>query len=341
MEAAKVKVPRSVRAPTEKEREDHVASGHAVFRAWCRHCLAAKGRMSPHFAQDGQEGDIPEAGLDYGYRSNRKGKVLLMIVGKGRKIQCYCASFLPSKGAADYAASRLAGWLRGLAWKRQVVRSDNESPLLALLRAASASLPGVEVVEKTCPEGDSAANGLAEVAVREVKCQVRAVRSQLEERLGQRLDVKDPLYSWIPRHSANCINRYRVLNDGKTSERRRTGRQWKRQELEFGEVTMFRPVLPKAQPSSEDRMIQGVYVGHHERTGATLLLTPEGVRRGIRVQRLPETDRWNMDFIKTCRGCPWDAAPRARQLAQPALEDEEKEHGVAPTRRPRRRRTQL
>ena len=42
-------------------------------------------------------------------------------------------------------------------------------------------------IPKTCPEGDSQANGGAEMAVREVKDQVCAVRSLLESKLGQKL----------------------------------------------------------------------------------------------------------------------------------------------------------
>ena len=54
----------------------------------------------------------------------------------------------------------------------------------------------------TSPEGDHQANGLAEVGVREIKAQTRILRSQLEQRLGSRIDEKDPLMSWIPRHAA-------------------------------------------------------------------------------------------------------------------------------------------
>ena len=44
-----------------------------------------------------------------------------------------------------------------------MLRSDNERALLAFLRAAAASLEGVEMIEQASPEGNHAANGLAEV----------------------------------------------------------------------------------------------------------------------------------------------------------------------------------
>ena len=54
-------------------------------------------------------------------------------------------------------------WLRGLGWKRLLLRSDNERALLAFLRAAAASLEGVEVIEQASPDVDHAANGLAKL----------------------------------------------------------------------------------------------------------------------------------------------------------------------------------
>ena len=68
-----------------------------------------------------------------------------------------------------------------------LLRSDTERALLAFLRAAAVSLEGVEVIEQARLEGDHAANGLAEVGVREVKAQTRALKSHLEERLKRQL----------------------------------------------------------------------------------------------------------------------------------------------------------
>ncbi len=61
------------------------------------------------------------------------------------------------------------------------------------------------------------------------------------------------------------------------------------------------------------RMHRGVYVGHHERTGAALMLTPQGLERGAGITRLPEADRYNDEILKTCRGLPWDAKQRRRE----------------------------
>ena len=33
--------------PSAEEVASHFASGHAVYRTWCRHCIAGKARASP------------------------------------------------------------------------------------------------------------------------------------------------------------------------------------------------------------------------------------------------------------------------------------------------------
>ena len=86
------------------------------------------------------------------------------------------------------------------------MRSDNERSLLSLIERVTSNLTGVELVLMTSPEGDHAANGLAEVGVREIKAQTSILRSQLEQRLGNRIDEQDPLMSWIPRHAPNCVS---------------------------------------------------------------------------------------------------------------------------------------
>ena len=145
-----------------------------------------------------------------------------------------------------------------------MLRSDNERALLAFLRAAAASLEGVEVIEQASPAGDHAANGLAEVGVR------------LEERLKRQLDWSEPLATWLVRHSANCLSRYRIQNDGKTLDQRRTGKRWRRQVVEFGEKAAFLPVAARREgrvAGDAERMMDGNFVGHHERTGASLFLS--------------------------------------------------------------------
>ena len=116
--------------------------------------------------------------------------------------------------------------------------------------------------------------------------------------------------SWIPRHAANCVSRYRIMDDGRTPDQRRCGKTWTRPVVEFGESVHFRPVGENNAPRGRDqRLLRGVYVGHHERSGAAIFLTPDAVKRGTRIARMMEHERWDRVFSATCVGVPWQVRP--------------------------------
>ena len=164
-----------------------------------------------------EAGELPEIGIGYGF-FGRGGEVVLPILCvkcRNSSTGCLGATVVDRKCASDYASSFLTAFIKSLGFKRILVKSDNERSLLSLIERVMNNLTGVELVQMTSPEGDHAANGLAEVGVREIKAQARILRNQLQQRLGNRSDVKDPLMSWIPRHAAKlCVQ---IQTDGRWS----------------------------------------------------------------------------------------------------------------------------
>ena len=79
---------------------------------------------------------------------------------------------------------------------------------------------------------------------------------------------------------------------------------------------------------SDERMLCGVYVGHHERSGAAILLTPDGVKRGT-IARMMEHERWDRVFSVKCIGVPWQLRQDQRNLARPVVLEAEADQGVA------------
>ena len=70
------------------------------------------------------------------------------------------------------------------------------------------------------------------------------------------------------------------MDDGRAPAQRRCGKTWKRPVVEFGESVHFRPVGENnAMRAGVQGMFRGVHVGHHERSGAAIILTPDGVKR--------------------------------------------------------------
>ena len=107
--------------------------------------------------------------------------------------------------------------------------------------------------------------------------------------------------SWIPRHAANRVFRYRIMDDGRTLDQRRCGKTWKRPVVEFGESVHFRPVGENnALRGGDQRLLRGVYVGRHERSGAAIFLS-----QGTRIARMIEHERWDRMFSATYVGVPW------------------------------------
>ena len=215
MDGEELMVPRVPYLPPEPSASqiaERELTGHAVYRSWCRRCAASKGRAHAHSSR--VEGELPEIGKDYGIfgRGGEDVLPILCVNCRNSSTGCLGATVVDRKGASDYASSFLSASIKSLGFKRILVRSDNERSLLSLIECVVNNLTGVELVQMTSPEEDHAANGLVEVGVREIKAQTRILRSQLEQRLGNRTDEKDPLMSWIPRHAANCVTRNELMD---------------------------------------------------------------------------------------------------------------------------------
>ena len=177
-EAMVPRVPNLPPEPSARQVAEHELTGHAVYRSWCRHCVASKGRAHAHSSRE--EGELPEIGIDYGFFGRDKEDVLPILCVKCRNSSTGCmgATVVDRKGATDYASSYLVAFIKSLGFKRILVRSDNERSLLSLIERVTSNVTGVELVMMTSPEGDHQANGLAEVGVREIKAQT-ILRSQL------------------------------------------------------------------------------------------------------------------------------------------------------------------
>ena len=72
--------------------------------------------------------------------------------------------------------------------------------------------------------------------------------------------------------------------------------------------------------------------------GAAIFLTPDVVKRGTRIARMMEHERWDLVFSATCVGVPWQLRPDQRNLVRPVVPESEADvvpeteadQGVAP-----------
>ena len=157
--------------------------------------------------------------------------------------------------------------------------------------------------------GDSRANGCCEVAVRETKGQVKAMKSALEEKLDIKIGERHPILAWIGRHANFMLSRFRVGPDGRTPYERSRGRRWLRPSVVFGERVWFKP-LKSYGIGPWEGMKEGLFLGAHGRNGDALLMTTEGVLKGGSLKRMVEEKRWTKDDFDRMMGTPWRMRPQ-------------------------------
>ena len=98
-------------------------------------------------------------------------------------------------------------------------RSDGEPAIIELKREAMKSASqqcGIEFIPEVTPKGVSAANGLAEGAVKEIKAKCRTLKYATDLMYGTELPSTHPCLPWLVLYSAQLINRARRGPDGRT-----------------------------------------------------------------------------------------------------------------------------
>ena len=152
---------------------------------------------------------------------------------RDRWTKCGYAMALASKVASNPTTIRgLGQFLQGLGYHRICNKSDGEAAIVALKKSA-AEYAKVDAQPEESPVGDHEANCEIESFIRDIKRRQRAVRSLLEARLGFALEDDDPALAWTPLFCSNQMNRFKVLEDGRTADQRRTGKTWKNFSLQF------------------------------------------------------------------------------------------------------------
>ena len=123
-------------APTATDREEHTASGRAVFRTWCRECCIGRGRMHQHRV-GGRETTIPAIAIDYGNLNERDDLLqeaagAPILVSKCNRDRWNGAAIVPTKGTDEYAVAELKNDVICSGFTEVLVRSDNEPEILVL-----------------------------------------------------------------------------------------------------------------------------------------------------------------------------------------------------------------
>ena len=251
--------------PSQKELDEHSVT-HIPYRNWCRHCVSGRGQSDHHKKQLARhEQEMPVVSVDYAYlaESSAKGsqeRMQPVIVLKDRKAGTVKAHMVEEKGINAFAVKRIGQDLALLGYKRIVFKSDNEPAILALKQAVK-NESAVEIVMEESPVGESASNGEVENAIKQVEGQFRTVKSNVEEKYGEKLVSTHMSVPWMIRHAAELIDRFAVGQDGRTSYQRRKGKRFGGQMMEFGEGVMYLTAKSAGKNKFDSRWEEGIWLG--------------------------------------------------------------------------------
>ena len=157
-----------------------------------------------------------------------------------------------------------------------------------------------------------------------MKRQCRTLRISAEQNTSARFADYSPLLSWLPRFAAQVMNKMRIGKDEKTSEMRRTGRSWRKPMAQFGEKVWFRKIGEDGASSFASGMIQGIFVGHHDRTRAVLSTTKNGVVRGKSwIRQKTPSDAWESTNWESLCGTPWQMVAPELKLTKKVTADKD------------------
>ena len=92
---------------------------------------------------------------------------------------------------------------------------------------------------------------------------------------------------------------------------------------QFGEKVRFRKIGEDGVSSFASRMTQGIFVGHHDRTGAVLCITKTGVVRGRSRTRQTLSDAWESTNWEGLCGTPWQMVAPESKLTKKVTADKE------------------
>ena len=171
-----------------------------------------------------------------------------------------------------YAGRAILRDLRLSGYTRVVLKTDNESSLVALARAVKEEWDG-EIVLENMPRYESRSNGEVERAIQSVAGLARTLKESLQIESGYTVPDASPLLAWLIEYAGTLLTLYHRGPDGFTPYQRLKGRPWKLALPRFGEcVEAYR----RKTSRWEARWVPGVFVGVELLSSERIIASDEG-----------------------------------------------------------------
>eukprot|EP00971_Amphidinium_carterae_P325488 6455761-Amphidinium_carterae.1 len=215
---------------------------------------------------------------------------------------------VPSKGIGHpFNVSTLVSMLLQLPHNKIILKSDDEESIKALKHAAAAEMRvkhGKEILEVVAP--DSASNGLAEGAARDIKATARTLLHGASTMHGAGvIPARHAVVPWAVRYAGAVMTLAQVGLDGRTAYERMWDKKTSRQMIPFSEQVMYHTPGPsRAEPKWE----KGIFLGLAHKGMYYVGLDGKVVTTRT-VRRLAPSERNNRNLLNMLKGTPWAPTP--------------------------------
>ena len=191
-------------------------------------------------------------------------------------------------------------------------QGDPEPSIRQIINACEACRArlGLATEKRWVPRASHASNGQAEKAIQTIRTNGLTLRSFVEARIGASIEGHRHFYPWVMRHAGFLYNRFSVNPRGATSYELMHGRVFRGQLVPLGEqVLYYRP----SKHRGDLQWCRGIWLGVHERNGAHLIGTAEGIHETRSIRRLPEEQQWDAATLLGMKGLPWSYMGRGKR----------------------------
>lgn len=250
--------PRPLKAPykpSAREIAEHELT-HCPPRSWCDHCVKGQYKDRPHrsVSEMYADSDITRVAMDYCYvkedvknesdehteSSKAKTSLTVMVMQESMCSSIWCYA-VENKGAGEtWLAEQLTEDLEtiGLTQERLILKADQEPSVTDVQREMVRRRSGHGTAIEQSHVGSSNTNGRIERAIQDAKGLIRTLRSALEEHVGEKIHLSDPVVPWLVRHAGHVISISRIRPNGRTAYQMMKGRRTNAKLLPFGEVIL-------------------------------------------------------------------------------------------------------
>ncbi|CAK0797196.1 unnamed protein product [Prorocentrum cordatum] len=289
--------------PTPEERARHEID-HMPYAAWCRSCVAGKGKADPHFLKTSDDLGVQGVACDYCFMGDAvesdkaTDKCLPILVHNFYGDRWVSARVVPRKGPETYAVKATVD---------DVMQSLKQEVVKKLRKVAGP----VDVILEESSTSESQQNAVVERAIWEVQSTARTLVHACLEHHRVQVPLKHPLRIYAVEYAGQLLNRSQpAAKDSRTACEIRKGKTYRRKLPPFGEAVMYMPMsTARRRRKFEDRWETGIYLGLVERSNMLLVGTPRGVFKVNCVKRLPEIQSSDPELLKSIVGVPWDPVP--------------------------------